>query len=83
MLDTTKRWQLVTDNGGAFRKPSATLFTTEMLTLDGFDFGYRYESCIFFSNHESEVLNRYDSQIDAFAGHIRLCNKHQLNRKIK
>lgn len=57
------RWQIKTTN----TQTGDTLCTTEMPYLPGLD--YRYESCIFLADGDSDVLARYDTQEDAEAGH--------------
>ena len=78
-------WQMISDNGSLLRAPTAELRTTEMpnlrrLGIPDVEFGYRFESCMFFGNGNSEVLDRYQSQIEAFEGHRRLCAQHGLTR---
>lgn len=47
------------------RKPKITLSTVKLL----FSFDqFIYESCVFFENH-TEILERYESDLQAFVGH--------------
>lgn len=51
------------------------LFTTEMPRVEDFGLpglGYRYESCLFYADGDSDVLARYDTQEEALLGHQRL-----------
>lgn len=65
-----QRWQIKTTN----TETGDVLCTTEMPDLAAFglpSLGYRYESCIFLANDDSDVLDRYATQEDAEAGHDR------------
>jgi len=82
-----RTWQMITNNGSLMREPTAELRTTEMprlrhLGLPDMDLGYRYESCMFFSNGNSEVMDRYQDQGDALLGHHRLCDRCGLTRRV-
>ena len=67
------RWQFKTTN----TQTGDCICTTEMpyLSSVGLDYetlGYRYESCIFFADGDSDVLARYNTLEEANADHIRL-----------
>ena len=54
------------------------LYTTEMPRLEALGLpgmGYRYESCMFYANGDSDVKDRYQTQAEALAGHERLVLK--------
>lgn len=66
------RFQLISNNAGIIERATITLSTVEM-PKDWFtDFGYQYESCIFLSNGESDVVARYETLHEAIVGHQRL-----------
>lgn len=73
-----KRWQIVSDDHVWMYPADVTLSTVElnrqMYKLTP------YESCIFFANGDSEVLNRYDSQEEAELAHEELEKKYKLKR---
>lgn len=65
------RWQMITRD----TRTGNELRTTEMPRLEAFGLpglGYRYESCMFEPNGDSDVLARYDTLEEAEAGHRRL-----------
>lgn len=76
-MDISARRQLTSNNSIPLWEKvfpaDVVLHTTEMPDMGkiGFDFGYKYESCIFKSN-ESEVLARYNTVEEAKDGHERL-----------
>jgi hypothetical protein len=76
-----KRWQIVSDDQVWFYPPDVSLSTVE---LDRVIYPITpYESCIFFANGESDVLNRYQTQEEALAGHVELEKKYGLKRCTK
>lgn len=65
------RWQMITRDVRTDRE----LRTTEMPDLAAWGLpglGYRFESCMFEPNGDSDVLRRYDTIQEAEAGHHRL-----------
>lgn len=65
------RWQMITRDIRTDRE----LRTTEMPDLAAWGLpglGYRFESCMFEPDGDSDVLCRYDTQEEAEAGHQRL-----------
>jgi len=75
-----KRWQIVSDDSVWMFPPDVTLSTVEMRP-DWIDsFGYQFESCLFFANGDSDVVNRYETQDEAIAGHVELEKKYGLKR---
>lgn len=72
------RWQMLSNNGGWLKQPTVELSTVEMPQIKGLDLGYRYESCVF-TDGDSDVVERYDTVVDAIAGHQRWCRKLGLN----
>jgi len=76
-----KRWQIVSDDQVWFYPPDVSLSTVE---LNSTIYPERpYESCLFFANGESDVVNRYQTQEEALAGHVELEKKYGLKRCTK
>lgn len=51
---------------------------TEISTVKLFDLGIRrvaYETCLFYGQGGSDVVQRYETEIDALRGHIRWIKK--------
>ena len=62
------RWQIKTTD----TRTGNTLYTTEMPRLEHVGLpalGYRYESCMFLADGDSDVKDRYQTQEEAEAGH--------------
>lgn len=70
-----KRFQLISDNGSIFTKPTLHLSTVEMPGAWLDDFGYQYESCLFVHGGDSDVIKRYQTLHEAVAGHQELCEQ--------
>ncbi len=80
------RWHLDSNNGGLLRPATIRVSTIEMPKINDFDFGYRYETCVFglkFNNKtesydvtESDVVDRYDTLSEAAAGHAKICREY-------
>ena len=65
-----ERFQIRSHNGGLFRKATIGLSTVELLPIPSI-LPYHYESCLF-SNNGSEVLARYETEVEAIIGHEKL-----------
>jgi len=66
-----KLWQIKTLD----TRTGNELCTTEMPNLAALglpSMGYRYESCMFYADGDSDVKDRYQTRADAEAGHLRL-----------
>lgn len=63
------RFQMLSDNGTFFKEATITLSTVWLPLSE------MYESCVFFSNGTSDVLERYASQLSAARGHVRLAKE--------
>ncbi len=77
----TDRWQIKTTD----TRNGDLLCTTEMpdlATLGLPSLGYRYESCIFRSGGDSDVLARYDTKEEAEDGHQRLVLEHMWDQRL-
>lgn len=73
-----KRWQIVSDDHVWFYPPDVSLSTVE---LNSSVYKHNpYETCIFYANGESEVLERYETKEDALRGHIEYEQKYNLKR---
>ena len=75
-----KRWQIRSDDSVWMFPADVTLCTTQMPNLIGYEFGYKYESCIFPRHSDSEVLARYNTKKDAIKGHRELEKQYNLKR---
>ena len=77
-----KRWQLISNDSIWMFPPDIQLSTVELpkfIMEDGTDlYGASYESCIFFSDGNSDVVARYSTQEEAIAGHKELEKKYKL-----
>jgi hypothetical protein len=65
------RWQIKTTD----TRTGNAICTTEMPNLEAFglpSMGYRYESCLFEADGDSDVKARYQTREEAEAGHERL-----------
>ena len=62
-----KRWQIVSDDSVWMYPPDVTVSTVE-LNRELYKLS-PYETCIFFAHGDSDVVERYDSQEEAIAGH--------------
>lgn len=72
------RWQLVSDDHVWMYPADTSLSTVE---LDGEIYkGTPYETCIFYANGDSEVLERYKNRVDATRGHIKYEEQYNLKR---
>lgn len=79
-----KRWQIVSDDSVWMFPADVQLSTVELQKLGiGYYDEQPYESCIFFSNGNSDVIRRYATQEEAVAGHVELEKKYGLKRCIK
>jgi len=73
-----RRWQIVSDDHVWMYPADTSLSTVE---LDGEIYkDTPYESCIFYSHGDSEVLRRYKTKEEALRGHIELEEKYKLKR---
>lgn len=72
-----KRWQIVSDDHVWFYPPDVTISTVELVSNY---YTEPYESCIFYANGDSQILQRYKTQTEALVGHIELENKFKLKR---
>lgn len=63
------RFQMLSDNGSMFNPATITLSTVQLPSLSGL---VQYESCVFFSDGNSEVVQKYANQVDAAIGHKRI-----------
>lgn len=75
-----KRWQIVSDDKVWMFPPDVTLSTIEMREGWKDQFGYQYESCLFFINGNSNVVRRYNTMEEALIGHLELEKTHKLKR---
>jgi len=85
-VDKMRHWRLLSDNGNLIHQPTAQLSTVAMPFTSPWllhDFGYAYESCIFYLDGNSEVVARYNREEDAVAGHHQLCRYHGLTRHLQ
>ncbi len=72
------RWQVVSDDHVWMYPADVSLSTVELDSQ-----AYRdtpYETCIFYANGDSEVLERYTTQADALLGHIKYEQQYKLKR---
>ena len=75
------RWQIVSDDHVWFYPADVSLSTVE---LDGGVYAETpYETCVFFANGESEVVERYASLKAAILGHIKYEEQYKLKRIMK
>lgn len=73
-----KRWQIVSDDH-VWMYPADTTLSTVELNRKAYKLT-PYESCLFFANGDSEVIDRYETQEEAEAGHVKLEEKYKLKR---
>ena len=73
-----KRWQIVSDDH-VWMYPADTTLSTVKLNHNLYKLA-PYESCLFFANGDSEVVDRYKTQEEAEAAHIKLEEKYKLKR---
>lgn len=76
-----KPWQLISDDSAWMFRPDIWLSTIELIGNV-----YRdtpYESCIFYSNGDSDIVARYRTKEEALEGHIFLEKKYKLKRCLK
>lgn len=73
-----KRWQICSDDH-VWMYPADVSLSTVELNREVYE-DTPYESCIFYSNGDSEVLKRYKTQEEALLGHIELEEKYKLKR---
>jgi hypothetical protein len=73
-----KRWQLVSDDHVWFYPPDISLSTVELASFVYIN--TPYETCVFYANGDSEVLNRYATQEEAVLGHIKYEQQYKLKR---
>jgi hypothetical protein len=72
------RWQLVSDDHVWFYPPDISLSTVELDSRVYKD--TPFETCVFYANGDSEVLERYTTKEDAARGHIEYERKFKLKR---
>ncbi len=72
-----KRFQIVSDDAVWMFPAELTLSTVEMKSFSGYDFGYKYETCLFRVD-DSDVLARYQTKEDAIAGHRKFEKQYNL-----
>lgn len=63
---------MLSDNGTFFKEATITLSTIRLPMSE------MYESCVFFDGGNSEVLERYATQLAAARGHIRIAKELDL-----
>ena len=73
-----KRWQIVSDDH-VWMYPADVSLSTVQLPGDFYK-DSPYETCVFFANGDSEVLERYSTQAEAINGHIKYEEKYKLKR---
>lgn len=76
-------FQIINDNAGVFRPASISLSTVELPKEIWEISEYRYESCLFYANGDSEVISRYNSLAESVEGHLKLSRKYGLDRRVK
>ena len=69
-------WQLISNDAVWMFPPDIQLSTCEVISFCG----KPYESCLFYSNGNSEVVAEYVSQEQALEGHVELEKKYGLKR---
>ena len=72
------RWQIKTLDV----RTGNYICTTEMPQALRHIISYRYESCMFSATGDSDVLDRYDTQSAAEAGHAHLVDKHLIQLQL-
>jgi hypothetical protein len=73
-----ERWQIVSDDSVWMFHADTSLSTVE-LNPEIYKI-YRYESCLFFANGDSDVVRRYETKEEALVGHEELEKKYGLKR---
>lgn len=68
-MNITGRRQLYSSNKIWFFPADTKLYTTEMPSMPGID--YKYETCVFFNDYDSNVIDRYSTIEEAREGHIK------------
>lgn len=78
-------FHLEATNGGWFKSYTLRLSTVDLcnhVRTKRAEFlqrlGYRYESCLFVSGGDSEVVGKYKTMTDAVRGHARLMKEYGL-----
>ena len=72
------RWQIVSDDHVWFYPADVSLSTVELDSRVYND--TPYETCVFYANGDSQVLERYKTQAEAISGHIEYEQKFKLKR---
>jgi hypothetical protein len=73
-----KRWQIVSDDHVWMYPADVTISTVE-LNRELYKLS-PYETCIFFAHGDSDVVERYDSQEEAEAGHVKYEQMYKAKR---
>lgn len=76
-----KRWQIISDDS-VWMFPSDVTLSTVSLNHEIYE-DTPFESCLFYSNGDSDVVCRYATKEEAIAGHEELEKKYGLKRCIK
>ena len=76
-------FQMINDNAGIFMPASISLSTVELPREIHRITEYRYESCLFYANGDSEVISTYNSLAESVEGHLKLSRKYGLTRRAK
>lgn len=74
-------WQLISDDS-VWMFPAEVALSTVELPRKWYPVD-PYESCLFFSGGDSEVIARYATKADAVEGHAELEKKYGLKRCLK
>jgi len=72
------RWQLISSDE-VWMFPADIQLSTVELPREFYP-DTPYESCLFFTNGDSDVVARYANQQEAIEGHLELEKKHKLKR---
>lgn len=80
---SNNRWQLISDDSVWMFPPDIALSTVQLASSWQYDVPYKYESCLFFSNGNSDVVARYNTQKEAIAGHRVIEKKYGLKKCLK
>jgi len=80
---SNNRWQLISDDSVWMFPPDISLSTVQLASFWPYDTAYKYESCLFFSNGNSDVVARYNTKKEAIAGHRAIEKKYGLKKCLK
>ena len=72
------RWQIVSDDSVWMYPADTALSTVELNPLIYKQ--YRFESCMFWANGDSDVVKRYETKEEAIKGHEDLEERYGLKR---